>query len=156
MRALLTSITTVVGVIAASIYGCDRLENPQNEYARVNDEVFLGGWVPRLLPPTAREIRTQHNIDTNEVWVRFKLDTRNFSPAELGFRPLEPTSWPTEVRRPRHASWWFKSLSKFASSDPKLYLGACQPASSGVPARAGHMLLVAGEVYLWCSGSSAA
>jgi hypothetical protein len=156
MRALLISFTTAASIIAASLYGCDRLENPQREYAAVTDEVFLGGWVPSLLPPTATEIQTQHNIDTNEVWVRFKLGTPDFDPAELGFRKAEPGSWTVQVRQPRHASWWFNSLSQFSPNNATLYLGACQDTRTGVRARSGHMLVVADEVYLWCSSASAA
>jgi len=31
--------------MAALLYGCDRLENPQREYVAITDEVYLGGWV---------------------------------------------------------------------------------------------------------------
>ncbi len=120
------------------------MENPQREHVALTDEVYLGGWVPRLLPPSAVDIRTQHNIDTNEVWVRFKVGTPNFSPADLGYRPMEPANWPTQVRQPRHANWWFKSLSDFSPRDATLYVGTCQDASAGAPARSGHMLMVAG------------
>jgi hypothetical protein len=156
MRALLISLATTAGATAALLYGCDRLENPQRKYVALTDEVFLGGWVPRLLPPSAIDIRTQHNIDTTEVWVRFKVGTTSFSPAEFGFRRVEPSVWPTQVRQPRHANWWFKSLSEFSARDATLYRGTCQDASAGAPARSGHMLVVAGDVYLWCGGAGAA
>ena len=156
MRALVLSLATTAGATAALLYGCDRLENPQREYVALTDEVYLGGRVPRLLPPSAVDIRTQHNIDTNEFLVRFKVGTPSFSPADLGYRPMEPANWPTQVRQPRHANWWFKSLSDFSPRDATLYVGTCQDASAGAPARSGHMLMVAGEVYFWCGSASAA
>ena len=155
MRALLPILVAIVGMPAAALYSCDRLENPQREYATLTDDVFLGGWVPRLLPPAATAIRTQHNVDTNEVWVRFKVGTPDFEPAKLGFRQVSAASWLSQVRQPRHASWWFKSLSKFPPRSAKLYVGACRDPGFSVPVRSGNMLLVAGEAYFWCGAESA-
>jgi len=45
MRALVISLATTAGAMAALLYGCDRLENPQREYVAITDEVYLGGWV---------------------------------------------------------------------------------------------------------------
>ncbi len=156
MRTLLLSFGTVVAIAAAALCGCDRLENPQSEYAALTDEVFRGGWVPKLLPPGATAIRTQHNIDTNEVWVRFKVGTAAFKPADLGFQQAAPDTWPSHVRRPRYASWWFTSLSQFPPGAAELYVGACRAPGATGPARSGHLLVVSGEAYLWCSGESAA
>jgi hypothetical protein len=156
MRALLFSIATAVVTAAGALYGCDRLENPQREYPTLTEEVFLGGWVPRLLPPTATAIRTQHNIDTNEVWVRFKTGAADFDPTKLGFSDTAQETWPTSVRQPRYASWWFSSLTQFKSSTARLYTGLCGNLSAGAPVRSGHMLVAAGEAYLWCGGESAA
>lgn len=94
-------------------------------------------------PPNARQIRTQHNIDTNEVWVRFETNTPGFDPARAGFHLVEHSSWPSKVRPPRHANWWFSSLSEFTPGTAKLYVGSCQGST-------GHMLVIASEVYLWC------
>jgi hypothetical protein len=156
MRALLLSVATALGAATAALYGCDRLENPQREYATVSEEVFRGGWVPKLLPPTATTIRVQHNLDTNEVWIRFKTGTPDFDPAKLGFRRIASESWPVEVRLPRYASWWFGSLHEFRSATVNLYSGTCGSEAQGAQVRSGHILLAAGEVYLWCGGAGAA
>ena len=156
MHAVLLSVAATVGVTALALYGCDRLENPQREYAVLTEDVFRGAWVPRLLPTTATTIRTQHNIDTNEVWVRFKTGTTDFDPTNLGFHRTAPESWPAQVRQPRYASWWFSSLTRFKSSSASLYTGPCGALGTGAQVRAGYMLVVAGEAYLWCGGESAA
>ncbi len=156
MRALLLSVTTALAAATAALYVCDRLENPQREYATLSEEVFRGGWVPKLLPPTATEIRVQHSLDTSEVWIRFKTGTPDFDPAELGFRRIASESWPVQVRLPRYTSWWFGSLNQFSSSTASLYSGTCGSETQGAVVRSGHILLAAGEVYLWSSGAGAA
>ena len=156
MRAVLFFVATAVGASTAALYGCDRLENPQREYETVSEEVFRGGWVPRLLPPTATKIRVQNNLDTNEIWIRFSTGTPDFDPAELGFRRMAPETWPAQVRQPRYASWWFGSLNEFSSATVNLYSGTCGSEAHGAQVRSGHILLAAGEVYLWCGGPGAA
>jgi hypothetical protein len=156
MRAVLLSVATAVGAATAALYGYDRLENPQREYETVSEEVFRGGWVPRLLPPTATKIRVQNNLDTNEVWIRFSTGTPDFDPAKLGFRRMAPETWPAQVRQPRYASWWFASLTQFSSSTASLYSGPCGSEAQGALARSGHLLVAAGEAYLWCGSAGAA
>jgi hypothetical protein len=155
MRSLVLSIATASALIAAALYGYDRMENPQRQYAALTDEVFQGGWVPKLLPPTAASIRTQHNIDTNDVWVRFNLGTSEFNPIKQGFQLVPPAGWPKEAKRPRHADWWFSSMSEFSPGSAKFYTGDCSAGEVGAPRRSGHMLVVGGEVYLWCGGGAA-
>ncbi len=145
MRSFLIFLALAFLLIVAGFYGCDLLENPQSEYSVVTEEIYQRGWIPRLLPANARQIREQHNMDTNEVWVRYKTITPDFDPTGFGFRLVEHGSWPSEIRRPRHANWWFSSLSQFAPGDAKLFVGACHKST-------GHMLVVASEVYLWCEG----
>lgn len=112
--------------------------------------------MPKLLPPTATVVRVQHNLDTNEVWIRFKTGTPDFDPAKLGFTRIAPASWPVQVRRPRYASWWFGSLKQFSPSAASLYSGPCGSEIQGTLVRSGHLLVAAGEAYLWCGGASAA
>jgi hypothetical protein len=153
MRALLLLLTSILALAGLTFYGCDRLENPQHEYSVFTEEIVRGGSIPRLLPQTAREIRTQTNMDTNEAWIRFKPGTSNYSPLDLGFRRVEPINWPADVRLPRHSNWWFNSLAQFHNSSAALYAGSCEKPGANAPARQGHILLVAGEVYVWCGAA---
>jgi len=147
MRRALVLLAAIVVFAAGLLYGCDRLENPQREFASVREEVFAGGWVPRILPASATDIRTQHNIDSNRVWVRFVRGSGEFNPEKLGFRRLRHEEWPATAVGPRYASWWFESLEKFRGNKAALYGGSCSSSE-----RAGYLLVAADVVYLWCEG----
>ena len=145
MRPVLTILTALLLAVVGILYGCDRLENPQREFASVSSEVFAGGWVPKVLPASATAIRTQHNIDTNRVWVRFIPGSDQFDPEKLGFRRVQQSAWPSDPVKPRYASWWFDSLESLRGDKAALYAGSCN--SEG---HAGYLVVATGVAYLWC------
>lgn len=55
------------------------------------------GWMPAFVPPSARDIREVHNIDTNRQWLRFTVDEVE---AERIASTMQPVS-PEEARRTR-------------------------------------------------------
>ena len=38
------------------------------------DRIIERGWVPDIIPKSAKSIYERHNIDTNEIWLRFNAD----------------------------------------------------------------------------------
>ena len=84
------------------------------------------GWLPEFLPPSARDIRERHDLDTNAVILRFSFD-----PAESGFwspacQPLDPG----QVREPdarlaAGVSWWPRDLFPVPGVEPRHDFFAC-------------------------------
>jgi hypothetical protein len=56
--------------------GCsDRMEASFDTYAHAESSGALGpgNWLPEFLPASATNIRAEHDIDTNELWVTFSF-----------------------------------------------------------------------------------
>ncbi len=68
--------TLVLLVAITAVYFCNETPetySPTLEDAK-KDKAMERGWIPQILPSTAKEIIERHNIDTNEVWIKFKAD----------------------------------------------------------------------------------
>ncbi len=69
---------SLIGATAVLSVACGSIEEPTEFYesraALVADGAIDHGWVPPWLPNSARAIHESHNLDTNEVWMRFRLD----------------------------------------------------------------------------------
>lgn len=64
----------MLALLAAA--GCsDRYEASYGTYAEAKSRGALesGKWLPGFLPASAKEIREEHDIDTNELWVAFSF-----------------------------------------------------------------------------------
>jgi hypothetical protein len=82
MRKFLISVAILAVLGLVVIRGCVLIEEPGKYYSSrqdvVADDAIGRGWVPPWLPSSAHEINEAHNVDTNEVWMKFKL-----GPSEL-------------------------------------------------------------------------
>ena len=92
---------------------------PESHYptfaAAVADGAVARGWVPDMLPADATDIREMHDLDTEEVWIRFTsgaaaLGDMARACAEVG--ALE-VAWPRGTRR---LSWWPHDMPQAVSS----------------------------------------
>ena len=63
--------------------GCsDRYEASFSTYADAKSRGALErGWLPEFLPDSATEIREEHDIDSNELWVTFNFGEEFQAPA---------------------------------------------------------------------------
>ena len=100
---ILALAALVVGLIPAF---CKRYEQPQ-AYYQTRAELPDSGWLPALIPPSAREIHAQREPDTGQRWVRFAFDSTDMARVTAGARRLSPA----EVKRltprsPTLSSWW--------------------------------------------------
>ena len=104
---------SLVIIVVLLQLGCERAETTENVYATLADAVKAGAvgddkWIPALLPPSAREIREVHNLDTNEVWLAFRLDSTQVSAVagrctKISMEKLAPV-------RKRPGKWWPEDL----------------------------------------------
>lgn len=57
--------------------GCNRLETAESSFPDLQAAVHAGaverGWVPSFLAPSTKEIVERHDLDTNEVWLRYSF-----------------------------------------------------------------------------------
>jgi len=75
------------------------------------DAAFERGWLPADLPADATDIMESHNLDSNQIWVRFNLS------ATMPERLLQRCVIDPEVPLPparqtrRTAKWWPEALT---------------------------------------------
>lgn len=115
--------------------GCtDRIESA---YASMDEAVAAGaverGWVPGFLPSSSTQIREIHDLDTNEVWLRFNYsreDHESFvgelsaaSASALQSAPLRDPG--VDVYR------WRRPTSRPTAPSKRL-LGSIDPAGAGI------------------------
>jgi hypothetical protein len=62
-------------------------------------------WVPDIFPHDILEIHEQHVIDTDEVWVRFRLGETSFRPSDYGYEPIEREALQLPFRSPARTPW---------------------------------------------------
>lgn len=73
---------SIVALVLVVVYLIIRAEIPVSEYANYEDakkEKAVGEskWLPSWLPEAATNIREAHSIDTNQVWLEFRIDSVN-------------------------------------------------------------------------------
>lgn len=87
-KLLIRAIGSIVWLVGAIIVlpvlayeGCKRFETPRTYYidldAAQRDGAILRGWIPPILPESARNITEWHDIDTNRGEVRFEFDPKD-------------------------------------------------------------------------------
>jgi hypothetical protein len=100
--------------------GCERVSQ---QYASRAEAEAAGaieaGWVPTFTPASARRIREIHDLDTNDVCVRFELPTSKAqSEFVASMRPLsdDEIEGLSETCR-LGPSWWFEGLIQHQPSN---------------------------------------
>jgi hypothetical protein len=89
--------------------GCQYFEEPQRYYKSHSDELYAGGWVPKIFPNDISEIHEQHDIDTNEVWLLFNRGNKNIDPEKINMSRLTwDQTQSIQFRKPFLSSWWFE------------------------------------------------
>ncbi len=101
-------------VLVVTLAACAPLEQPYREFARYNDELHAGGWVPDIFPHDIVKIREQHDLDTNRTWLTFQLAATSFDPEAANYTQLSATELSllklTSPARPLwRDEWWPKA-----------------------------------------------
>ncbi|MDA8018470.1 MAG: hypothetical protein MPN21_13595 [Thermoanaerobaculia bacterium] len=65
------------------------------------------GWVPEDFPRSATEIREAHDLDTNQVWIRFEVDrsSPDFEQFLSTWRAVDRVGIES-INAPIHLYWW--------------------------------------------------
>ncbi len=99
-------------LVALSASSCALFDDQMEEYYQTRGELVADGavergWVPPWLPASAVRTHEAHNLDTNDIWMRFELDA-----SELGSIPecsASATTRFSDARGPRRQHWWSAS-----------------------------------------------
>lgn len=114
LLVIITSIGFLLCFFLALSYFFNYMEVVDTYYptllaAKASGVVGKGKWVPPILPPSASDIHERHDIDTNEVWIKFRFDLCDLAVLlkqleELSTKDISSLKlW--GLRTPR---WWHK------------------------------------------------
>ena len=91
-------------------------------YPKYEDALKAGaierGWIPEIIPKTATDIHEQHDLDTNEVWLRFDLPSADKDRLIAGMRRLTAREISNvRISHPSRTDWWFEDLVQQAPAN---------------------------------------
>lgn len=146
-----TAINVRISVaIALLLLGacCERMETFENIYPDYQAAIDAGGvkrgWVPSFLPSSAKDIREKHDLDTNQVWLRFSLPDGGLDPINNSCRPANHIT--VSLPRKTAGDWWPDALVKTSAAQPRLGDYVYYKCDSGSWIAAA---LKSHEVYYW-------
>jgi hypothetical protein len=97
---LLFSITMLWQLVACS----ERQENSYSSFAEAQSSgAITRGWVPEWLPPTSKDIREVHDIDTNRLMVSFVFPKKSAVALPVNCKRIDPSTPPAP---PFTKTWW--------------------------------------------------
>jgi hypothetical protein len=137
---------------------CAAGEQPFRRYENRAEAVGAGeaerGWLPTWVPAESRSIQLQGDLDTNRVWLRFRLDPPARAVLRAEFRELSEDEIEAIVwKRPRNSSaWWPTNLIQQAPADDSaLYADLFAASGSGLHSEPFVVAFEKGsdEVYAW-------
>lgn len=151
---MMRTIAFVLLLIYVILIGCERMETTENVYqdfdaAYIAEAVGDDKWIPGFLPPSAKNIREKHNLDTNEVWLSCQFSAADRNSIMKACRQISQHEVIYPIKSP--SSWWPHALiqsSKDTQSEYIIYeYYHCK--NDGIIA------IHANEIYYWHSGRNA-
>jgi hypothetical protein len=110
-------------------------------YPKYQDTVKHGaikhGWIPGIVPATATAIQEQHNLDTNNVWIRFTIPGSDKAQFTTGLKRLSGAEVrKVSVRHPSKAYWWFEGFIQQSQANDnglnvEIYIVKCRGLAAG-------------------------
>ncbi|MCL6714020.1 hypothetical protein M8R20_44325 [Pseudomonas sp. R2.Fl] len=109
---------SVAVVVMLSLLACSEVFGPNETVSRAyGDYIYASkegalesGWLPREIPVSAHEIVESHNVDSNEMWVRFNYENEGVSGFIDGCEVRSNPLFPNARRTRRNAPWWPERL----------------------------------------------
>src|SRR5262245_57359720 len=88
--------------------------------AALADGAAARGWIPDLMPQDATDILEIHDLDTEEVWIRFTFTDETRSGLVKSCNEVDAlhVAWPRATRR---LSWWPEDMLQAASRPASPY-----------------------------------
>ncbi|KJR40727.1 hypothetical protein MCHI_003371 [Candidatus Magnetoovum chiemensis] len=99
--------------VSCDIYDPDVEESFYQTYGEAIDKGAVNrGWVPDFIPSDAIKIFERHNIDSNEITIKFNYFPSNLSPIYRSCNKIERSQAQYPRRSPR---WWSDNLKPSAA-----------------------------------------
>ena len=74
-------------------------------------KTYQYGWIPTWFPINAMNIHEQHDIDTNNIWIKFEITDDNNTKFIQNFNQLNQKEIKNlNIRPPFLCNWWFEGL----------------------------------------------
>lgn len=150
MKLIKIIIILLLALVLLLPFACQYIEEPYSFYQSHTDKLYFGNWVPKIFPRDIVHIHEQHDIDTNEVWVRFETAINLVSTNQMKeLSNIEKRE--LKMKRPYFASWWFEGLieqqpENVNALNAKVYRGVCGENMSSFLA----ISRTSKQVYWWC------
>ena len=105
----------LIGTVITAGCSSDFVETTTNQYSNYKEAVEAGaiqrGWLPQALPESANDIVETHNIDTNELWVKFKFAQADIKTFLSECEKANDLRLPSAGRTKKLATWWPETLT---------------------------------------------
>ena len=150
-----TTTAIILLIVSALLSACSEVSTsyyPTYE-AAVKDGAVKRGWIPEIVPESATELHEEHDLDTNNVWLRFNLSNSEKSRLTAGLQKLSHQDISkTKLRYPSKADWWFEGLIQQSPANEgalnaDIYTLKCYNGKNGYLA----FDRVSEKVYYWCA-----
>ena len=136
MKRKIVWATGLLGLGIAGLIAFDRFRCAEHMYSyypvyadAVADGALNRGWVPSIIPASATEIHEEHDLDTNQVWIRFRMPPIDRAGLTSGMRQLSNQEVQAlRVRQACTGDWWFEGLieqqpANDAALNAEIYVG---------------------------------
>ena len=121
MKIITIIFSLLIIVVLSTRFACQYIEEPYRFYETHTDELYMGNWVPKIFPKDITNVHEQHDIDTNEVWVRFDKGAEPVS-THIMKKLSNAEIYNLKLSKPFLASWWFDGLvEQRPANDAALY-----------------------------------
>ncbi len=111
-------------LLAAFFCSCGFIEQPSRYFEFYDVSLHEGMWIPKIFPHDITEIHEQHVIDTNEVWMRFRLGETPLQPSEYGYELIQREEVEAPYRLPTSAPWKHRWWPETFSESFRFYRGS--------------------------------
>lgn len=96
------------------LFSCGDVED--GYYKTLDDAKRSGdyekGWLPPILPDSSYEIYERHDLDTNAVWIRFRVNKKGISELAAQLEEIQSNEIGTVQFPALHVEWWPKEIKK--------------------------------------------
>lgn len=116
-------IRRILGLLSITlfifIHGCGEIQDTfyANIDAAKKDGAIKRGWIPNILPESSSEIYERSDIDSNQVWLRFKFDKKDIKSLLEQVEEVDTAEINTiKFNKPCNiiwcVNWWPRKLNK--------------------------------------------
>ena len=140
MKTVIVASIVILTILVGFPVACQYSEQPRSYYSNYTEDLHNGMWVLDIFPKDIKNINEQHDIDTNEVWLKFTLGTKKIDLSH--YQKIDKSD--ISYSKPFLTTWWFSDLPPHYN----FYRGSCE---GSINSSTLALSTKSKEVYWWCS-----